>query len=149
MKFFALFLASILFAASALAQSVFIGYPHHNASLQAGAPTIVQVDLPNFLSSIIEVAIVVAIMPCSSSTCPSPHDQLGTVLYNGPFNPQQPAVPAYPGQQAYDNFTVTIPSDTPTGRASLNVVHFALIGASELTYVEIKHIHVLITPASS
>jgi len=51
---------------------------------------------------------------------------MGSILYNGPFDPQIPSPTEPPSQ----NITVDIPSDIPQGEAQLNFAHFFMIGVS-------------------
>ena len=51
---------------------------------------------------------------------------MGTILYNGPFNPQYHETYLPP----YENFTVTVPSSNPTGTALIGVAHATLVGVS-------------------
>jgi hypothetical protein len=63
----------------------------------------------------------VATFPSGCST-----DELGTILFNGPFNPQ------INGRFFSENFTVTIPSDAPTGNAQIGFARFFLSGVSQI-----------------
>ncbi|EEB86993.1 hypothetical protein MPER_15865, partial [Moniliophthora perniciosa FA553] len=78
------------------------------------------------LSGSKEVAIVLALQSCPSSSCSTPEDFLGSLLYEGPFDPQfsDPADRLPPHQ----NFTVQIPENMQARRAQLALVHFSLIG---------------------
>lgn len=51
---------------------------------------------------------------------------MGTILYNGKFNPQYHE----PSQPPYQNFSVKVPADFTTGSAQINVAHATLIGVS-------------------
>ena len=51
---------------------------------------------------------------------------MGTVLVNGPFNPQRHETNLPP----YENFTVQVPSSVPIGTALIGVAHISLIGVS-------------------
>lgn len=50
---------------------------------------------------------------------------MGDILYAGPYHPVAPT-----GGNAYENFTVTVPSDFQPGPAVLAVAHFTLVGVS-------------------
>ena len=50
---------------------------------------------------------------------------MGDILYAGPYRPVAPT-----GGNAYENFTVTVPSDFQPGPAVLAVAHFTLVGVS-------------------
>jgi hypothetical protein len=52
---------------------------------------------------------------------------MGTILFNGSFTPQFDT-PA-DGLPPHQNFTVTVPAGI-TGKAQLNLAHFALVGVS-------------------
>ncbi len=58
--------------------------------------------------------------------CFPPADDLGTILFNGPFNPQFENLP--PLFVQHENYTVTVPASLPTGPAQLSVFHVALVG---------------------
>ncbi|KAJ6551772.1 hypothetical protein B0H19DRAFT_882498, partial [Mycena capillaripes] len=123
-------------ATSAFAQSAVIGAPADGTTVQAGSNITVEVDRPDTLTGSTEVAVVIGIFPCGStnSVCPGPSEVLGTILYNGPFNPQfQNDSRSKPPHQ---NFTVTIPDFIPTGKAQLGVAHFTLIGAGQFPFLE-------------
>jgi len=71
-----------------------------------------------------EIAIVIAIQSCPSGNCLPVSEDMGTVLYEGPFNPQF-------GSGAYDpyeDFSVQLPASFPTGQAQLGLAHFSLVG---------------------
>jgi hypothetical protein len=52
---------------------------------------------------------------------------MGTILYQGPFDPQYHES----DQPPYQNFTVTLPNLIAAGDAQINVAHAALVGVSE------------------
>ena len=52
-------------------------------------------------------------------------DELGTILFNGPFNPR------INGRFFSENFTVTVPSDIQKGDAQINFARFFLSGVSQ------------------
>jgi hypothetical protein len=76
-----------------------------------------------------EVAVVIGFWHCGGATsiCPAPSDVLGSILYNGPYDPEFHTGVAKPPHQ---NFTVTIPSTAQAGKAQLSVAHFSLVGVS-------------------
>lgn len=49
---------------------------------------------------------------------------MGTILYNGKFNPQYHET----SQPPYQNFSVKVPTDFTSGNAQINVAHATLIG---------------------
>lgn len=51
---------------------------------------------------------------------------MGTILYNGPFNPQYHESYLPP----YQNFTVQVPTSIPAGTALIGVAHVTLLGVS-------------------
>lgn len=92
--------------------------------------------IQNSLSASAEVAIVIGLMSCpsTSSPCPSPDDRLGTILYNGPYHPQyQSNSPHW--KPPHQNFTIAIPTNVPAGNAQLNVAHIGLIGVRLPFYI--------------
>ncbi|KAI3620941.1 hypothetical protein WG66_002352 [Moniliophthora roreri] len=117
-----------------LAQRANIGFPHDGANVTKGSNFTVEVARPNTLSSSKEIAIVLALQSCPSSPCSAPEDFLGRLLYEGPFNPQfsDPADRLPPHQ----NFSVQVPDNMQAGRAQLALVHFSLIGAGPMPFME-------------
>ncbi|KAG6902359.1 hypothetical protein C0995_001156 [Termitomyces sp. Mi166 len=137
MKFKLTFIAAtisvLIFAAEA--QRAAIGYPPDGTSITAGSELTVEVDRGNSLSSSTEVAVVIAVLSCPTSGCLPVGDGMGTVLYNGGYDPQyHPEAPFY--KPPHQNFTVTIPSTIPKGKAQLGVVHLSLIGALLAPFIE-------------
>ncbi|KAJ6551759.1 hypothetical protein B0H19DRAFT_178000 [Mycena capillaripes] len=123
-----------ILATTAFAQSAVIGAPADGITVLAGSNITVEVDRPNTLTGSTEIAVVIGIFPCSNSVCPGPSEALGTILYDGSFNPQfQNDSRSKPPHQ---NFTVTIPSSFRTGKAQLGVAHFTLIGAGQFPFLE-------------
>jgi len=68
---------------------------------------------------------VLGLEPCQTE-CRNPADGLGTILYNGGFDPEFRMA----GLPPHQNFTIIIPSTTPKGKAVLGLTHIALIGVS-------------------
>ncbi|KAN0077999.1 hypothetical protein V8E55_010056 [Tylopilus felleus] len=124
--------ALFLFAAATFAQSVDIGLPTYNQTVNAGSNLIVQVQRPNFLSSSEEVAIVIGLRSCLNRPCIPPSSYMGTILYNGPFDPQYHEVYLQP----YQNFTVQVPGSFTKGTALIGVAHVALIGAGFYPFLQ-------------
>ncbi|KAK2465749.1 hypothetical protein APHAL10511_002293 [Amanita phalloides] len=118
-----------ILAAVSLAQNILIGAPKPGAKVHAGRSLHVLIGKPDTLTDSPDIALVIAVAPCigfPSHHCLPPQEALGTVLYNGTFNPQfERSGPFYP----YQNFSVIIPHDFPKGPAQLNVANFELIGA--------------------
>lgn len=76
-----------------------------------------------------EIAVVIGINKCSSgATCSSPEESMGTVLYNGPFDPQFHETYLPP----YQNFTLEIPEGLATENGIVTVAHFSLVGVSKI-----------------
>ena len=74
-----------------------------------------------------EVGIVIGINSCIETSCAPPNERIGTVVFNGDYNPVLHEQPGRP----YQNFTVTVPSlSADTKTAQLAVVRFHLIGVS-------------------
>jgi hypothetical protein len=78
----------------------------------------------NGLSSSLDISAVIAINTCTTSCPTSPQQQLGAVLFAGPYSPVQTEL-GYAAQ----NYTVKLPSSLPTGQdVLLTALHFGLIG---------------------
>ncbi|KAJ6461078.1 hypothetical protein C8R45DRAFT_879278 [Mycena sanguinolenta] len=142
MKFLSSLALSALCAATALAQSVQIGAPAAGTTVSAGSNITVEIDRPDSLTASAEVAIVIGFLPCGgfASGCPPPSETLGTVLYNGPYDPEFSAPVGGVNKPPHQNFTVTIPSSASPGPAQLGVVHVALVGLSETPLFETLNI---------
>ncbi|EGO03504.1 hypothetical protein SERLA73DRAFT_158128 [Serpula lacrymans var. lacrymans S7.3] len=148
MKISSLFAAGALYAASAFAQSVTIAAPPNMATAAAGSDIVVQVDRPNFTSSVNEVAVVIAVFPCfveEPEFCPAfQRDGVGAILYSGPFDPYE-LVPNPNNEPPQESFTVKIPPGTKTGPAVLSLTHWSFIGANNEYFFETKNITLVIT----
>ncbi|KAF8121705.1 hypothetical protein EV363DRAFT_1362959 [Boletus edulis] len=121
---FKTFFTLCLFATTVFAQAAFIGLPTFNQTVYAGTDLIVQVQSPDSLTSVEQVAVAIGLESCPNTpACGAPSGGLGIILYYGLFDPQfhGPGVP-------YENFTVQIPSTVPAGTAAIAVAHFALVG---------------------
>ncbi|KAJ7062098.1 hypothetical protein C8F01DRAFT_1056982 [Mycena amicta] len=134
-------LAASLQALCVNAQSAQIGAPLPNTSVRAGSRIVVEVDRPDTLTGSIEIAVVIGCSSCvgrGAAGCPAPSDVMGTILYNGPYDPQfqQGAL----GKPPHQNFTVTIPKTMPKGPAQLNLVHATLIGAGPFPFLETRNV---------
>ncbi|KAJ7244432.1 hypothetical protein B0H12DRAFT_1054872 [Mycena haematopus] len=141
MKFFSsLALSTLLFATAALAQSVDIGAPADGSTVLHGSNITVEIDRPDTLTGSTEVAIVIGFWHCGSaaSVCPPPSDVLGTILYNGPYDPEFRTGGG--SKPPYQNFTVTIPSTALPGKAQLGVAHLSLVGAGQYPFLETRNI---------
>jgi len=141
-------LAASLFATAAFAQVVSIGSPSPNAVIAAGQPLTVEVFKPNAQSPSTDVALIIAIAPCSNNHCPDPSQQLGSILYTGPFNPIAHPQDASGWKPPYQNFTVTVPEGLQGGeQVVLSVTHFALIGAGPSPFLEQKTVDLTVIGA--
>ncbi|KAJ7482230.1 hypothetical protein B0H11DRAFT_1723739 [Mycena galericulata] len=131
------------YIATVWAQGVQIGSPAPGATIQFGSNFTLQLIRPDDIEAAIEVGIAIGLLPCPISeeaTCPPPEDQLGDILFTGPFTPT-----LHPMALFYENFTVTAPSSDSgfsTGRAQLSVVRFFLIGAGPSPTTELVNITV-------
>ena len=88
--------------------------------------------IQNSIEGPIEVGLVISFLSCTTfkdSICPPPNQQLGSILYNGPYNPQYPNPNPY-HLQPHQNFTVIIPSGASQGKGQLAVTSFELRGVS-------------------
>ncbi|KAF7368817.1 hypothetical protein MVEN_00206900 [Mycena venus] len=143
MKLFNSLLVSATIAASTLGKT--IGSPAKGTTVKAGSNITVQVNGARVNQSTIEAAVVIGLLSCSPP-CPPPGEQLGKILYNGPYFPFIHLVGIGPfGTRIYQNLTVTIPADTPAGPAQLSVTqanflndqsHLVLISDEVLVSVE-------------
>ncbi|KAJ8090149.1 hypothetical protein PM082_018734 [Marasmius tenuissimus] len=130
---------SAVLLTSTLAQQADIRYPPAGFRVSAGQSITVQVERAPFQSSATEVAIVLGYKPCGAFPCiPPPDGGIGTVLYSGPFNPQY--TNPRNGQNPHQNYTVTIPEWATPGTSFLSLVHYSLIGAGLLPWMESKGI---------
>ncbi|KAF9565781.1 hypothetical protein CPC08DRAFT_704478 [Agrocybe pediades] len=136
-------LSSVIFplalAHGAFSQSVRIGAPADQSSVQAGSSIVVEVDRPDTLTPSTEIALVIGVASCHNAPCLGPDLLgLGTVLYSGPFNPQFDT-PA-DGKPPHQNFTVVIPESFQKGPAQLALFHIALVGASVEPLAQLRNI---------
>ncbi|KIK96056.1 hypothetical protein PAXRUDRAFT_139326, partial [Paxillus rubicundulus Ve08.2h10] len=72
---------------SVFGQTVELGYPTNGAVLTPGQSFTAHVIQPESLASCIQVGIALTIDACSNGVGPQPTDQLGNVLYAGPWTP--------------------------------------------------------------
>ncbi|OCH88448.1 hypothetical protein OBBRIDRAFT_795216 [Obba rivulosa] len=140
------FVVALGLAASVFAQSIQIGAPVEFSSITPGTNITVEVDRPDTLTGSQEVAIVIALNSCVGpgldGSCASfdVTQDLGTVLYSGPYDPEFHDVPGLPNKPPYQNFSVQVPSSLPQGEAALTVSHFSLIGLGPFPNLEVKNI---------
>jgi len=132
MKFFSFAVFSI-FATTSFAQNIVIGAPANNSNVFSGQNLTVEIRKPNGLTGSQEVAIVIAMNRCTDA-CPSPSNDLGPILYNGPYNPQSTEL-GFSNQ----SFAVQVPS-LDKGKVILSVTHLSLLGAGPYPLLEFENI---------
>ena len=76
------------------------------------------------------MGVAIGISSCSSKCYPA-DEVMGTILYNGEFQPEYHESYLPP----YQNFTVNIPSSFTEGKAKINVAHATLIGVSNILFL--------------
>ncbi|KAJ7769221.1 hypothetical protein DFH07DRAFT_954460 [Mycena maculata] len=136
MKAFNFLLVSAMHVAAVCAQSISIGAPATGSLVVSRSTTTVEVDKPESLTPSDDVAIVIAMLNCgSSSPCSPPSEQLGSVLFQGPYSAQIQTPPKPPGE----NFTVTLP-DFGSTTVQLAVVHLILVEAGPHVVLDIANI---------
>ncbi|KAF5352230.1 hypothetical protein D9757_009507 [Collybiopsis confluens] len=128
-----LFTIFALAASSVVAQNALILAPADRTQVTAGSTFNVSIAQPDSNSSWKNVAIVVGLLNCaqfsSDGKCLGPSQELGTILYSGPFNPAFTTDPGTRGLPPHQNFTFTVPSDFEHGDSQLGVALFDLVGA--------------------
>ncbi|PPR04730.1 hypothetical protein CVT26_012865 [Gymnopilus dilepis] len=134
-------LSSLLLASTTvLSQRIAIGFPYDGAAVTAGSNITVEVDRPDTLTGSQEVAVVIGINSCRNTTCIPPDEILGSILYDGGYNPQFAS--NAPTKPPHQNFTVNIPSNLEKGLAQLAVFHVSLVGAGFAPFTEIQNVTV-------
>ncbi|KIM40880.1 hypothetical protein M413DRAFT_445657 [Hebeloma cylindrosporum] len=121
------------------AQRSFIEAPVAGAKVSAGKQFIVQLVRPNSLQGSTEVGLVIGLVSCTSDptgACPPTSSQLGTILFNGDYNPQLHEQPGRP----YQNFTLTVPAQFTRGKAQVATARFHLIGAGPSPVLELNNV---------
>ncbi|RHZ49489.1 uncharacterized protein CDV56_101780 [Aspergillus thermomutatus] len=127
------------FAATVSSQNVVLGLPA-GQNLAPGSSTVVQIQKPMTLTGSQEVTVVIGLSSCVEYKCYPAADTMGTILYIGPYDPEQHEY----SQPPYQNITVTIPQAIPKGNAQLNLAHFSLVATSAWPYLETLNQTVLI-----
>ncbi|KAJ5653104.1 hypothetical protein N7490_000107 [Penicillium lividum] len=120
------------FVGLALAQSAQIGLPKAGQTVAPGSNVIVQVQRPNSLTGSQEMGVAIGISSCGSGSCLPADEVMGSIVYNGKFNPVYHETYLPP----YQNFSVTVPSSFAAGNAQINVAHATLIGAGPFPDLE-------------
>ncbi|KAJ5543898.1 hypothetical protein N7494_005177 [Penicillium frequentans] len=99
----------VAFAGLAMAQNSVIGLP--------------TADQANSLTSSQEMAVATGLVSCPSRVCQPASNIIGSVVYNGLFDPVYHEAYLPP----YQNFTITVPSSFAAGQAHINVAHTILM----------------------
>ncbi|KIM52069.1 hypothetical protein SCLCIDRAFT_1224081, partial [Scleroderma citrinum Foug A] len=131
MKFVAFIAAIASAVAPVLGQTIELGSPQNGDVLQTGQNFTVQVIQPESMASVFQVGISLSIANCNNGVCPQPTQQLGDVLYAGPWTPT-----AHSPGGFYQNFTFPITSDFVKGPAVFTLSHFCLIGVWHTTLIK-------------
>ncbi|KLO10767.1 hypothetical protein SCHPADRAFT_502195 [Schizopora paradoxa] len=133
--------AVVALAASAFAQTVNIGFPLPGQNISAGSSVNVQVEEGRQLDALTEIGIAVTLQHCQQNPCEDVSEDLGTIFFAGPFQPQNFQPPASSGEP-YQNFTVNIPSSFAKGPAVFSVPHAALFGLGPEFFTQISNVTV-------
>ncbi|KIM40879.1 hypothetical protein M413DRAFT_72371 [Hebeloma cylindrosporum] len=142
MKFALASLISSLLIGTAVSQGIAIGFPKDGASVAAGSRITVEVDRPDTLTGSTEVAIAIGINSCHNMACIPSGDVFGSILYNGPYNPQFQTGATF--KPPHQNFTVLVPSSIAKGPAQLGVLHVSLVGAGPQPFTQVLNITLVI-----
>ena len=98
--------------------------------------------LQDSLTNSQDVSVAIGLLSCAgrapSGTCDGidPTEELGTVLFAGPYTPH---LINSGSTTLVQNYTVTIPNDFPSGPALLSVAHFVLVGVSVHAWQILDH----------
>ncbi|KAI6152428.1 hypothetical protein BKA82DRAFT_993350 [Pisolithus tinctorius] len=139
MKFYAFVTVLAAIVASALGQTIELGSPQNGDVLTIGKNFTVQVVQPDSLASVIQIGIALSIDNCNNGVCPQPTEQLGNVLYAGPWTPTGHAQGGF-----YQNFTFQLDQYSTTGPAVFTLSHFCLLGAGPVPFTEFRNASVTI-----
>ncbi len=89
-----------------------------------------------------EVSVAIGLLSCAGQAPPGTCDgidtteEIGTPLYAGPYTPQlRPG-----GSDLFQNLTVAVPADFPSGAAALSVAHFSLVGVSAAAVLDVMEV---------
>ncbi|CCL98309.1 uncharacterized protein FIBRA_00303 [Fibroporia radiculosa] len=131
MKAFASLIAITSLVAGATAQFIAsISSPANGTVIASGANFTVQVQEGIYVENVNQVGIVLGLAPCSQVDCNAydASQEVGDLLYLGPFNPQSgPGGP--PSGELFENFAVQAPAGV-SGPYALSLTQLDLIGAS-------------------
>ncbi|KAG6009009.1 hypothetical protein E4U21_003340 [Claviceps maximensis] len=131
-------LVTLALAAVATAQNIRIRRPRPGASLDRETPFTVIIQTPTNGTILRHVSIVISLLPCPDGSCPNAGENLGIILYSGPFEPKGGPTPE-------QTFNMTVPGSFPPGPAEFLATQFVMIGekcapklqiAGEYVYIE-------------
>ncbi|KIK51208.1 hypothetical protein GYMLUDRAFT_50706 [Collybiopsis luxurians FD-317 M1] len=150
MRFFSTLLSLFALATSTvMAQGAGILSPPDMTQVPAGSTFDVSIGQPDSISSWENIALVIGLANCaqfiSPSTCLGPDQELGTIIYNGPFNPKFTTDPGTGGLPPHQNFTLTVPADFKKGQTQLGAALFVLVGALLFPTVETFNTTIVVT----
>ncbi|EPQ52422.1 hypothetical protein GLOTRDRAFT_140188 [Gloeophyllum trabeum ATCC 11539] len=134
-------------------QSVAIGYPPAGTTVAPGSNFTVQVDKPNSLTGSTDVSLIIALHACTTNAsgalaCTSPAEEMGTILYSGPYAPQYTNASGTGEKPPHQNFSVAVPATGFDGVALLSVGHVALVGAGNSPMFEVVYVDVQVASSS-
>ncbi|KAJ7587582.1 hypothetical protein C8J56DRAFT_942148 [Mycena floridula] len=119
-------LTSILISSTA-AQGFAIGAPAAGSTVHRGQSVTVQIQVPIDTSAEageIGLGLAIGLLSCPTTTCAAPSADLGEPLFTGVFEGQG----ILPNTlTSFENFTLTVPSDFPVGKASFQAWRTALL----------------------
>ncbi|KAJ7023056.1 hypothetical protein C8F04DRAFT_1306396 [Mycena alexandri] len=127
MRFFSFLFVNATLIGFTFAQGIAVSAPIEGATVKAGSNITVQVDGPLVKQGSIQAAVVIGLLSCSPP-CPSPAQEIGKILYNGPYFPTIHFLgPGPAGTQIFENLTVAIPAFVALGPAQLSVTQTNLL----------------------
>ncbi|KAF8555586.1 hypothetical protein OG21DRAFT_856962 [Imleria badia] len=77
---------------------------------------------------------------CNGGVCPQPANQLGDVLYAGPWTPAPHAPVGF-----YQNFSLQVPQYMSAGPAVFTLTHLCLLGAAPYPFLEYRNASITIS----
>ncbi|KAG9317871.1 hypothetical protein JVU11DRAFT_2099 [Chiua virens] len=125
--------------ATVLGQTIELGSPSNGDVLCAGQNFTAQVIQPESMASCIQVGIALAMDTCGNGVCPQPSDQLGDVLYAGPWTPTAHAPGGF-----YQNFTLQVSEYMTAGPAIFTLTHLCLLGGGPYPFLEFRNASITI-----
>ncbi|KAH7916230.1 hypothetical protein BJ138DRAFT_1121895 [Hygrophoropsis aurantiaca] len=140
MKFFSTVAVLVGVAATALAQTIELAYPTDGTVLTPGQNITAQIVQPESMASCIQVGIALALNACENGVCPDPAQELGAILYAGPWTPTGHQVGGF-----YQNFSVSIPMFLQgAGPGIFSLTHLCLLGGGPAPFLEYRNASVTI-----